>query len=61
LRLRPEVPPEALLNLQVGLKQHKSVTKLIATIVLNLVAPKAAAKIELLFNKLASSGRLARL
>jgi hypothetical protein len=54
LRLRPEVPPVVLFNLQVGLKQHKSVTMLIATTVRNLVTPKAAAKPEILFNKLAS-------
>jgi hypothetical protein len=41
-----------LLNIQVGLKQHKSVTKFIEMIVINLVTPAAAAKYEVLLTKL---------
>jgi hypothetical protein len=37
-----------------GLKEHKSVTRCIAVIVMNLVAPKTAYKVVLLLNKTAS-------
>ncbi len=40
-----------LLNIKVGLKQHKSVTRFMDITVMNLVAPKAVAEYELLFNK----------
>ncbi len=41
-----------MLNIYFGLKAaQQSVTKCIAMIVINLVAPKAGAKLELLFNK----------
>ncbi len=40
-----------LLNINVRLKQHNSVTKFVATTAMNLVTPNAAPKLELLFNK----------
>jgi hypothetical protein len=39
-----------LLNIWVRLKQDNSVTKFITIFAMNLVIPKAAAKLELLFN-----------
>jgi hypothetical protein len=43
-----------LLNIQVGLKRHISVTKIIPLTFMNLVTPKGQTKYKLLFNKLAS-------
>ncbi len=39
----------------------KSVNEIIAMIVINLVTPKAAAKLELVFNRLASACFIVRL
>jgi hypothetical protein len=49
----PLTPQTGLLSLEVALK-YISVTKFLAMILANLVTPKAADKIELLFNKPAS-------
>ncbi len=52
-------PEVGLLNILVGAKQHNKITSIILTLtVLNHVTPKAAAKHDLLFNKLASEHKL---
>jgi hypothetical protein len=43
-----------LVNIQVGLKRHISVTKIIPLTFMSLVTPKGQTKFKLLFNKLAS-------